>query len=41
VEVARAQGIEAWAAGTVEAGPKRVIIDALDVSFDGAELALR
>jgi phosphoribosylformylglycinamidine cyclo-ligase len=41
VQVARTQGIDAWAAGTVEAGPKRVQIEPLDVSFDGAELALR
>jgi phosphoribosylformylglycinamidine cyclo-ligase len=39
--VARAEGIEAWCAGTVEAGPKRVVIEPLDVIFDGGELALR
>ena len=41
VEAAHAQGVAAWVAGTVEAGPKRVVIEPLDVAFDGGELALR
>jgi phosphoribosylformylglycinamidine cyclo-ligase len=40
-EVARAQGIEAWVAGEVVAGPKRVEIKPLNLCFGGASLALR
>ncbi len=41
VEVSRAQGIDAWVAGVVEAGPKRVVIEPVGVTFEGAELQLR
>ncbi|KAF1047262.1 AIR synthase related protein [Xylophilus sp.] len=41
VEIARAQGVEAWVAGRVEAGPKRVVIEPLNVEFAGDELQLR
>ena len=41
VEVARAQGIEAWVAGVVEAGPKQVVIEPLGLSFGADELQLR
>jgi phosphoribosylformylglycinamidine cyclo-ligase len=41
VEVARTQGIEAWVAGRVEAGPKRVVIEPLHVEFGSDELQLR
>lgn len=41
VEVARAQGVEAWVAGAVEAGPKQVVIEPVGVSFGGEELQLR
>lgn len=41
VEVARAQGIEAWVAGAVEVGPKQLVIEPLDVAFSGESLQLR
>ncbi len=41
VEVSRALGIEAWVAGTVEAGPRQVLIEPLGVRFGADELQLR
>jgi phosphoribosylformylglycinamidine cyclo-ligase len=41
VEIARACGIEAWVAGGVEAGPKRLSIEPLEVVFEGESLQLR
>ncbi|MEO5735291.1 MAG: AIR synthase-related protein [Rubrivivax sp.] len=41
VEVARACGIDAWDAGRVEAGPKQLHIEPLDIRFDGDSLKLR
>jgi phosphoribosylformylglycinamidine cyclo-ligase len=41
VEAARAQGVDAWVAGTVEAGTKQVLIEPLGVCFSAEELALR
>ena len=41
VRVARSSGVEAWAAGVVEAGPRRVVIEPLGVSFQAHELNLR
>jgi phosphoribosylformylglycinamidine cyclo-ligase len=41
VEVARAQGIEAWAAGRVEAGRKELVIDPLALRFGESDLQLR
>jgi len=41
LQVARSQGVEAIVAGRVEAGPKRLVIAPLGVSFEGEELKLR
>jgi phosphoribosylformylglycinamidine cyclo-ligase len=41
VEIARAQGIAAWVAGEVEAGPKRLQIEPLDIEFGNDDLQLR
>ncbi len=41
VEVARAQGVEALVAGTVEAGPKRLVIEPLGIEFGDDALQLR
>lgn len=41
VEVARGLGIEAWHAGSVEAGPKQLLIEPLGVRFGEDELNLR
>lgn len=41
VEISRGLGIDAWVAGRVEDGPKRVVIEPLNVTFDGDELQLR
>ncbi|MEO8299076.1 MAG: AIR synthase related protein [Burkholderiales bacterium] len=41
VEVARAQGIDAWVAGRVEAGPKRLIIEPLGIEYGDDALQLR
>lgn len=38
VELARAAGLEALLAGTVEPGPRRVILEPLEVRYEGAEL---
>jgi phosphoribosylformylglycinamidine cyclo-ligase len=40
-EVARAQGIDAWVAGSVEAGPKQLTIEPIGVCFGDDELQLR
>ncbi len=39
--VARAQGVEAWVAGRVEAGPKALALDPLNLRFDADDLQLR
>jgi phosphoribosylformylglycinamidine cyclo-ligase len=39
--VARKGGVDAWLAGSVEAGPKRLLIDPLGLEYDGSELGLR
>ncbi len=39
--VARKTGVDAWVAGRVEAGPRRLLIEPLGVEYDGAELGLR
>jgi len=39
--VARAQGVEAWVAGTVEAGPKQLLIEPVGVRFSDDDLQLR
>jgi phosphoribosylformylglycinamidine cyclo-ligase len=41
VDVAHAQGIPAWVAGSVEAGPKRLRIEPLDIEFSDQDLQLR
>jgi len=39
--VARKAGVEAWVAGRVEAGPKRLLIEPLDLEYAGSELGVR
>ena len=34
-------GLDAWIAGTVEAGPKRLVIEPLGIEYGGSELGLR
>jgi phosphoribosylformylglycinamidine cyclo-ligase len=41
LDVARAQGVEAWIAGRVEAGPKQLVIEPLDLQFGDEALQLR
>jgi phosphoribosylformylglycinamidine cyclo-ligase len=41
VAAARAQGIAAWVAGRVEAGPKQLFIEPLGVHWGAGELQLR
>jgi phosphoribosylformylglycinamidine cyclo-ligase len=41
VEVARAQGVAAVVAGHVEAGPKRLVVEPLDLQWDESDLHLR
>jgi phosphoribosylformylglycinamidine cyclo-ligase len=41
VAVAAAEGIRAWHAGQVEAGPKEVLIEPLDIRYTGDDLQLR
>jgi phosphoribosylformylglycinamidine cyclo-ligase len=39
--VARKLGVDAWVAGSVEAGPKRLVIEPLDLEYAGSELGVR
>ena len=41
LEVAQAQGVRAWHAGSVEAGAKELVIEPLDLVFSGSDLQLR
>ena len=41
VEVAKACGIDAWLAGALEAGPKQLLIEPLDIRFSDDDLQLR
>lgn len=41
VEVARACGIDAWLAGALEAGPKQLLIEPLNIRFSDDDLQLR
>jgi phosphoribosylformylglycinamidine cyclo-ligase len=41
VRIAQACGIDAWHAGEVEAGPKRLFIEPLGIEFSDADLQLR
>ena len=40
-EIALAQGVKAWVAGVVEAGPKRLVIEPLGIEFGDDALQLR
>ncbi|MEO8523248.1 MAG: AIR synthase-related protein [Caldimonas sp.] len=39
--ISRKAGVDAWVAGIVESGPKRLIIEPLGLEYDGSELGLR
>ncbi|MEO6897392.1 MAG: AIR synthase-related protein, partial [Caldimonas sp.] len=39
--IARKTGVDAWVAGSVESGPKRLVIEPLDVEYSGDELGVR
>jgi phosphoribosylformylglycinamidine cyclo-ligase len=39
--VARKAGVDAWVAGSVEAGAKRLVIEPLDLEYAGSELGVR
>jgi phosphoribosylformylglycinamidine cyclo-ligase len=39
--VAEAQGVRAWVAGCIEAGPKRLLIEPLGLKFGDDALQLR
>ena len=41
VAVARKAGVESWIAGSVEEGPRRLVIEPLDVEYSGDELGVR
>jgi len=41
VEVAKAQGVDAWVAGQIEAGPKQLLIEPLGLQFGDDALQLR
>ena len=41
IAAVRATGVDAWACGSVESGPRRVIIEPLGLEFAADELALR
>ena len=41
VEIARAAGVQAWVCGSVEAGPKQLLVEPLGLHFGADELALR
>ena len=41
VAVARKAGVESWVAGSVEAGPRKLVIEPLEVEYDGSELGVR
>lgn len=41
VEIAKAQGIDAWVAGAIETGPKRLLIEPLGIEFNDNDLQLR
>ena len=41
VAISKAQGIDAWVAGRVEAGPKRVVIEPLNLEYSADDLHLR
>ena len=41
VEVSRKAGVDAWHAGSVEAGPRRLVIEPIGVEYSGSELGVR
>lgn len=41
VDIAGKCGLKAWAAGTVETGPKQVVIKPLDITYSGDSLGVR
>jgi phosphoribosylformylglycinamidine cyclo-ligase len=41
VRVARSQGVEAWVAGVVEPGEKRVIVEPLGIEYGAGDLHVR
>jgi phosphoribosylformylglycinamidine cyclo-ligase len=41
VEIAAAEGLQAWVAGTVETGPKQVVIEPKNITFAGDSLEVR
>ena len=41
VDVARAAGVPAWIAGRVEAGPKELLVEPLNIRFGNDDLQLR
>ncbi len=41
VRAARAAGIAAWISGTVQAGPRRVVLDSLGITYESNDLRLR
>ncbi|QPF74834.1 phosphoribosylformylglycinamidine cyclo-ligase [Roseateles sp. DAIF2] len=41
VEIAKACGVDAWVAGALEAGPKQLLIEPLDIRFSDDDLQLR
>jgi len=41
VAVARKAGADAWVAGSVETGPRRLVIEPLDIEYGGEELGVR
>ncbi|MEK7594047.1 MAG: AIR synthase-related protein [Patescibacteria group bacterium] len=41
VDIAAANGLKAWIAGSVQTGPKQVVIESKNITFDGETLELR
>jgi phosphoribosylformylglycinamidine cyclo-ligase len=41
VAVARKTGVDAWHAGSVESGPRRLVIEPLGIEYVGSELGVR
>ena len=41
VAVARKAGVDAWVAGSVETGPRRLLIEPLEIEYRGEELGVR
>jgi phosphoribosylformylglycinamidine cyclo-ligase len=39
--IARKRGVDAWVAGTVETGPKRLVVEPLGIEYGGSELGVR